>query len=249
MKYACIALSAIGLFASGLIAETLSLDSILVRVDKQFESYQHQDSLTMDIHSKVKKMNGKWQPNSIMEVEKTVTVNGSEVHEEIHKVTETKKGKIKDLTEDARKEAQKEKEKHKHDDEDKEKNNEEGNSLSMSLKDLWMPAEYRKNYQVNLLPDTLIENRPVYVIQIDTDIESDSTYKGTYYIAKNTYDLVMMDFAPTKNPKMVRELRMKMWFYPPERDMLLLKKSWTKVYASLVIKKFRMIFEEDYSYR
>ncbi len=249
MKYARLVLLAIGLFVSNLAAETLPLDSILVRVDRQFESYQHQDSVTMDIHSTVKKMNGKWQPNSVMEVEKTVTMNGGDVHEEIHKVTETKKGKVKDLTEDARKDAEKKKKKRDKDKKDTDENNDDDQSISMGLEDLWMTAEYRQYHQIQLLPDTSIGNRDVYTIHIDSDIKSDSTYKGLYYIDKNTFDLVMINFAPTKNPKMVKELQMKMWFYPPQRDMLLLKKSWTKVYASLVIKKFRMILEENYSYR
>ncbi len=46
---------------------------------------------------------------------------------------------------------------------------------------------------------------------------------------------------------MVKEMRLRFWFAPVKNNVLVLEKSWTKVYASLLIIKFRIVVEEEYS--
>lgn len=219
-----------------------TLDQILKHVDQRFLAYEEMDTLTMDVTSTVKHMNSKWEHTKITRVEKSVSVYGDSTHEDYHKVTEEKKGKIKDLTEKAREDVRKAQEK-----QSKNKKEDGNNNQSIELDELWMLEKERENYNYTLLPDTLLNNRWTHPISVEAHFDSDTLYEGIYYIEKDTYDLMMVDMKPSKNPKMVKEMRLQFWFAPVKHNQLLLERTWTKIYASLLIKKFRIIIDESYT--
>lgn len=221
-----------------------TLNEILTRADEKIQSYTHLDTLIMDVSSTVKHMTSKWETSKITSIEKTVSIYGDSTHEEIHQATEENKGKVKDITKKVQAELQKAEKKQ---NQKKDNNKDEEGSMSLSLEELWMTEKDRENYDYKLLPDTLINNRWAHSVEIEAHFDADSLYEGTYYIEKETYDLILVDIKPSKNPKMVKEMQLRFWFAPVKNNQLLLQRTWTKIYASLLIKKFRIIVDESYS--
>jgi hypothetical protein len=72
-------------------------------------------------------------------------------------------------------------------------------------------------------------------------------WEGTFSFDPETHDLVSLDLRPSQNPKMVKELNMRIEFEVLEDRYLVLKRLQFKVNGGIFIKHVRQIVEDVYS--
>ena len=234
---------------SGIFAQNSDLQMLLDRIEERKNEYVQYDSYTSMAHSVSKKMNRKWTPKETTIVEKRITQEKGKRLEEILKATEIRKNKEKDVTEELRKdEAKRRKKQEKRIEKEGENNDGGGGSFSLGLDAIDPFAKEKRDlFEFSQGSDSLIGDRPVLCIQTTATQPSDTLYQGCYFVDKETMDILLMDIHPSKNPKAVKELHLKMWFNVLPGNYYVITDYWMKVYASIVIKGIRFLVEEQYS--
>ena len=216
-------------------SQSEDLDLLLDKVHQRMSSYPDSLFFTTEVRQTTYFMDKKWQPKKTIIVEKIRHRNGLEINDEIQKAVEIKNGKEVDITNKQREEA-KQNEEHK------------GNSMSVSGDKIFpFSPEARENYQFKMHADSVWNDRPVHVIYAEGQKLSSDFYRGNYYIDSESFDVLGIDVKPTKNPKFVKNFHMRMSFTVVPEGFYVLEKYWMKVYASLLIKKIRMVIEEENS--
>ena len=224
------------------------LDSLALRVD----SYAVSDSFTVKVISENQEMDSHWQPKKVRHVEKIRHRAGDLVWEDIIRATVFEKGQEKDITEKAREKAEKHKEtaEKKHRESEKNKNKKNKKGMSLAGDDIFpFDKEKRQNFQFVFGPDTTWQGTRVISLVAKAKIKNEKVFNGTYYINPATLDVVGVRLHPTKNPKFVKSMDLKMGFVVlgQEKRYFLPAFVWTRVYASLLIKKMRFIINEEFS--
>jgi len=244
------ALFIISLFiGSGIFAQNSDFQHLLDRIEERKDAYVQYDSFTSMAHSVSKKMTRKWTPKETTIVEKKIIQEKGKRLEEILKATEISKGKEKDVTEKLQKdEINRRKKQEERIEKEGENSDEGGGSFSLGLDSINpFSKEKRDLFEFSALSDSLIGERPVFCIHTTVKQPSDSLYQGRYFVDQETMDILLMDIHPSKNPKAVKELHLKMWFDVLPGNYYVITDYWMKVYASIVIKGFRFLVEEQYS--
>jgi len=213
-------------------AQSENLELFLDKVHLRMSS--HPDSLcyTAEARQTTFFMSEKWQPEKTIIIDKIIHQNGSRRNEDIQKAIKRENGEDVDITEKLIEETKKNAEK-------------KGNSISINSEDLFpFDPEVRTNYRFELRPDSLWNGKPVNVIYAHGLKESSDFYRGNYYIDSENYDVLGVDVRPIKNPKFVKTFNMRMSFTVVPEGYYVLEKYRMQMYASLLIKKVRMVFEE-----
>ncbi|MBN1895379.1 hypothetical protein JW906_12835 [bacterium] len=222
------------------------LDSLISEIDRRTQAYEDYEDVNMLVRSETRFMNGKWQPEKIVLTEKRAFQKDGKTWEEIIRVTEKEKGREKDLTEKASKEAAKAREKA--DRAEAEKDSSDKKEVSLGLGDLFpFSEEKRPSYSFSMLGDTLIENRSLLRIRAEAIQKNEKIFEGVFSIDPETKDVRMVDLQPSKNPKFVKNMRMQMSFDVMPGNRMVVTRTWMRVFASLLIKKIRIEAEEKYS--
>jgi hypothetical protein len=214
-------------------AQSEDLDQLLDKVHQRMSS--HPDSLffTSEVQQTTYFMDKKWQPKKTIIIEKIRHRNGLQIDEEIKQAIEIENGKEVDITNKQREEA-------------KQNAENKGNKMSVSGDKIFpFSPEARKNYQFKMHADSVWNNKPVHVIYAEGQKVSSDFYRGNYYIDSESFDVLGVDVRPAKNPKFVKNFHMRMSFTVVPEGFYVLEKYWMKVYANILIKKIRMIFEEE----
>lgn len=240
------------LFSAG--AEAKDLDSLIVRVGRKMASCQRNFDYTCLVSAKEYKMDKHWKPKATKSIEKRLIKNGDEAYFDVIKAMEIKKDEEKDITEEVRKEynsaREKAKEEAEMENEDKDNGEEEGGrrGISMTMEDLDPFGEARRElYNFLALPDTISEGQRYFRVKTMAIEPSDKVFEGEYWINPETHAIVIADLHPSKNPKMVSELKMRFRFEEIGEGRWMPRKIWTHIYVNLLIKKIRVETEEVYS--
>lgn len=228
-------------------AQDSAMDAIIQKIETRMAGYEDYDAFTVSVVSSQKTMDGAWNPKKVVVVDKTITQQGEVRREDILRATQTEKGTTRDITEKYREEQRKREEKKNKETEGDDGKNGERGRVSLGEDEMFPfgPNE-RSQYTFDQLPDTVVSGRLVYVLQTRAKEKSKELYEGNYYVDQETYDVLMVDLRPSKNPKFVRQMRMKMWFGLLS-DHYVVERTWMRIYAGFLLKKIRMEVEETYT--
>jgi hypothetical protein len=222
------------------------VDSLILDIDRRSQAYEDYQNVNMLVSSETRFMNGKWQPDKIVLTEKRAFQKDGKTWEEIIRVTEQENGREKDLTAKAAEEASKAREKA--DKAAAEKDSSDKKEVSLGLGDLFpFSGEKRPLYSFSMLEDTVIENRRLLRIRAEAKEKNEKNFEGVFCIDPETKDVRMVDLRPSKNPKFVKNMRMRMSFDVLPGGRMVVTRTWMRVFASLLIKKIRIEAEETYS--
>ncbi|MBN2030969.1 hypothetical protein JW824_12085 [bacterium] len=241
---------AITLFLSLILFTQLQsqeLDSLFNQINNKIKTYATDINYSCNVISKEFEMDKNWQVKKIKVIEKVVTQKDSVRNEEIIKATEFEKDKEKDITEDVRKE-QAEQLKEQEEQQSDAGENEENGRMSLSLESVFPFADStRDQYHFTLMADTVIDGKSYFQIEAIAKEESREQIEGIYRIQADTYTITYMDLHFSKNPRFVKDLRMKFWFNEFDENRWLPIKIWTHIHIGILIKNIRREYEENHS--
>jgi len=222
----------------------IELDSLLAQIDQRSRSYADYKNFSMAVLSFSRFMDKAWQPEKVVRTEKKIYTQEGRSRQEIIRATEIKDGVEKDITQTAAAEAAKAREKAAENSKDSQQSREKKFELEELLP---FAVDKRPFYRFVLLADTTMENRRLLCIRAKTIDQEEERFEGLYYIDPQTRDVRMIDIRPSKNPKFVKELHMRMSFDVLPGDRLILTHTWMRIYAGILVKKVRLEVEETYS--
>lgn len=85
------------------------------------------------------------------------------------------------------------------------------------------------------------------VIKVRPKEPAPGRWLGTYAIDPRTFDVRTAEVQPSKNPKYVKEIVLKVDLDVQNRKFFVLKRTYLKINAGFLIKRIRKIVEEEYS--
>ncbi len=227
--------------------QSQELDSLFNQINKKINTYHLGSNYSCNVISKEFEMDKHWQVKKIKVIEKVVTQKDSVRNEEIVRATEYEKDKEKDITEDIRKE-QAEQLKELEEEQADPDENERNSAMSLSLESIFPFADStRHQYLFTWMADTVIDGKSYIQIESVAKGKSNEWIEGIYRIQADTYMITHMDLHFSKNPRFVKELRLKFWFNEFDGNRWLPVKIWTHIHVGLLIKNIRREFEETYS--
>jgi hypothetical protein len=226
-----------GVSAAGALAE--SMESTLDRLEGNCASFGKPLPTEFRSVGTVLEMNSDWKPGTVTRVEKRIILLDSSRKESIIRAVRTgKDGKEKDITEEVIR------------NDEKEKKDKSGKSRSMSLadKELFVfMKEMRSQYDFSWLSDSLLDGKPVKRLAAVPKTRDVKRFFMTYAVHPDSMTVLSVDMTPSKNPKMVKQMSMRMRFFLDSRGHYFMKRFWMRVYVNLLIKKIRSEISEDYS--
>lgn len=226
------------------------LDELIRKIDTRSKSYKEYHKYTASVLSVQREMDDAWKPKKVTSIEKQISKNDSSRTETITRASEIQDGRETDITAKILEKQEKQKERAKSKNEPKKPSKQDGKNQSLSLgqKELFPFAEEeRKNYTFIQKPDTVLSGHAVLYIQTQARDRQSNKYEGSFFVDSKTYDILCIDVLPVKNPKFVKNLRIRMAFEVLPGDYWMFKSIWMRVYAGILIKKVRMEVEETYS--
>lgn len=232
------------------LARDSELNALLDRIAERAKSHPEVKSWRAEAVTLAIEMDKNWKPKKTTRVRKTVEVTESGRREKVREALQTEKGVTKDMTEEFIREAEEG-----GDAKDKPEENmsqtgdgKRGMSRSLSLEELLPFGEKaRQNFAFTRLADEVIEGRTVYVLESKAKVKDEEFWEGRYFISPESYDVLSVSLTLSKNPKFVKELSTEIDFQVLPGGHFFIKKSRMKVDAGMVIKRIRMVIEEEYS--
>jgi hypothetical protein len=238
--------------ATAVVAEQTDIDSLLDKIEARRSSYKEYDSFAASARTTQQMMDGDWKPKKTIIVEKKIARSKTGQTIEILKATNTEKGVTEDITGEYRKKEEErrekeEKKKARSDDDEEDDGGGRHASLSLGDNDIFpFRKAGRARFQITRLPDARLLDKPVLVIQTEARKKSRDVYEGKYYIDPETYDILLIELNPSRNPRFVKELRMKMEFEVLPGNYQVVRTYWMHLFVDAWIKKVRMELEEKY---
>ena len=228
------------------------LENLLDKLSQRTKLSLDYKSWRASVLSTITKMDKNWTPEEIMVATKNIgSSDAGEPREEILKVLQTKKGKTTDITQKYAAERQKEREKARRRRAEEEKeasaNGRRGGG-AMSL-DEFLPfsKSKRQDFEFRLQEPSASGGPAVSVLEVRARVKNPRNWEGTFAFNPETYDLIGLDLRPSQNPKMVKELAMRVEFEPLDNGFLALKRTLFKVNGGIFIKHVRQTVEDVYS--
>jgi len=238
-----------------LFAQTTDLNELVRKIDVRTKAYPEFLSYTATAVSRSWEMNAQWKPEKEVVVTKRIvqhqdSAQGIRIDETVIRAVEIIQGREKDVTEKMKGTVKKRRAKQRRtgpEDGDG-KGKRRGQGFSMSNDDIYPFGEKKKNlFRFTQLADTAIGGKSFLRIQAEAKVPDQETYEGRFTVDRETYDVLLMDVQPSKNPKFVKRITMQMEFDVLPGPYIVLKRFWMLLDASLLIKKIRMEFEETHS--
>jgi len=221
--------------------------SLLDRLAERIGSYRQMEHWTASVRSEIVEMNKRWEPKKTTLILKNITTRGEVRTEEILEALETKKGRTRDVTVEIRKETRKQEEKAR---KRREKGKAEGNRRRRELtRDQISPFGYemRKNLQFTIKEMSEFAGSPVYILESSSDKKDEDLYTGTYYVDRESLDVLRVELSPTKKPAVLKTVAMAFDFQVLPEGYLALRKSWFKMHLNVVVKVVRLEAIEEYT--
>jgi hypothetical protein len=228
------------------------MESLLDKLSQKTKASSDYRSWRASVLSTITKTDKNGTPEEVTVVTKSLasSVEG-EPREEILKALQTKKGKTTDITQKYAEERRKNTEK------TRKRQAKEATAASaddqheggaMPL-DEFLPfsEKRRKDFEFRLQERPVSEGLPVSVLEARAKVKDPKNWEGTFSFNPETYDLISFDLRPSQNPKMVKELAMRIDFEVLDERFLVLKRMQFKVNGGLFIKHVRMIVEDVYA--
>ena len=209
----------------------VELNGLLDLIEKRSQFLENSRSYKVHAKSIMSEMDGNWKANKITTNDKIVTRIDSTYTTEILSSTIAEKGETKDNTENAIKEL----------------NENRNKGMSFKGKDFFpFATESRKKYEISIIADSTIDEQKVHVLRCTAKEKSEKLYDGDYYIDSSDYTLLGFSAIPSKNPKMVKDMQIKMNFGINESNVYAVKRFEMKTHVKVLIKNFRFQLLETY---
>jgi hypothetical protein len=224
------------------------LNALLDRVAQRVESYAEYNNWRARALTKTTYLDKDGAPEKVVVVSKIVRVTAGLRSEEILKAEETAKGKTTDITAKQAEKAAKDNERRRKAKEKADRGGREDGRRTFTLDDfLPFGADKRGLYEFRRGADRSLNGRRAATIEARSKVPDDESWNGTYHVDAESFDILRVEAWPSKNPAMVKELRMQadievIWGRYP-----FLKKSRFKVDGGIFIKRIRLTAEEEYS--
>jgi len=211
------------------------LEIFLEQASKAAKSIDNDKPHSVKVLSVISEMDKKWLPKKVTRIEKIITRKDSTQNLSIIKAVEIEKGKEKDITEKVREQNQK----------DRKKNNGSG---TFSFDHLFaFTKENRDHFNFVLGSDSTVNGRRVKILKATAKEPNEKYLNGKYLFDAEKYSIIEAILVPSKNPKMVKEMKMYLKFGPSNDGHYVLKSFSVRSYAKLLIKNFRIHINEIYS--
>jgi len=228
------------------------LESLLDRLSEKTKASLDYKTWRASVASTITKMDKGWTPEEVTAVTRNIgSSDGGEPREEILKVLQTKKGKTTDITQKYAAERRKDREKARRRRAEEERNEPAdgppgGGAMSI---DEFLPFSKAKrgDFEFRLQDPPASEGPPASVLEARARVKSPRNWEGTFTFDPATYDLISLELRPSQNPKMVKELAMRIDFEVLQFRYLVLKRTQFKVNGGIFIKHVRQIVEDVYS--
>ena len=223
-----------------------TVEEIADRVSARLDSLDDLPDFKVNVISTLHTMDKDWEPTKTEVVEKIVSIQGKRRIEEILSALEKKRGKVKDLTEKYRKDARKRNEKALREPEESQERGRR--DLDLTLKE-YMPftADRRGEFTFRLIGESQWGGQPVYLVGATAREESDRRWNGTYFIHRESFQILRAEISPSKKPGVLKRFIMELDFQSLPGDHLVLLKSRIQIHVGLVVKNIRVVAEESYS--
>lgn len=235
---------------AGLTAQTDEVGGILDRAAARLEAFPELISWQAVIISSQVEMDKNWDPKKELVTRKRIHIAGKNRREEILEARETEKGITRDVTTEYRERTQQEEaeasEKSSEGSEKKGKGKRQGFTLT---DDHLFPfsSEARGKYEFSRGEDSVWQGVPVLVLESRARVPQKELMEGRYYLNKESLIVMRAELRPSQLPRVVKAIEMDFWFDVLPEGYLVLKKTRVKFEAALVIKRIRMLTEEEYS--
>lgn len=230
------------------------IDALLDRIAERAKAHPEVKNWRAVTLTVATEMDKNWKPKKTTRIRKTVAVTESGRSEKVLEALRTEKGVTKDITakydreaaEDRR--AAKDKSTEKGPGPGDEKDETKGMNRSLSLGELLPFSEKeRQDFTFARLPDAELDARTVYVLESKAKIKDQKFWEGLYFIDPESYNILGVRLTISKNPKFVKELSTEIDFQVLPDGHFFIKKTRMKVDAGMVVKRIRMVVEEEYS--
>ena len=227
----------VGFSAAGALAE--SMESTLDRLEGNCASFGKPLPTEFRSVGTVLEMDSDWKPGTVTRVEKRITLHDSSRKETIVKAVRTgKDGKEKDITEQIIRNSEKEQ---------KDKSR-KSHSMGLDNRELFVfMKEMRGQYDFSWMSDSLLDGKPVKRLSAVPKTRDVKRFFVTYAVHPDSMTVLSVDMTPSKNPKMVKQMTMRMRFFLDSRGHYFMKRFWMRVTINLLIKKIRSDISEEYS--
>lgn len=224
------------------------LNVLLDRVAQRVESYAEYNNWRAQALAKTAYLDKDGMPEKIVVVSKIVRVTAGLRSEEILKAEETARGKTTDITAKQAEKAVKDNERRRRAREKSDRTGREDGRRTFTL-DEFLPfgAEKRGLYEFRRGPDRNLNGLRAATIEARSKVPDDDSWNGTYHVDAESFDILRVEAWPSKNPAMVKELRMLADIEVIRGRYPFLKKSRFKVDGGMFIKRIRLTAEEEYS--
>lgn len=233
--------------------QPLDLPTLLDKIAGRMQSHAKNESWTLSVISTITRMDKSWKPEKVTVIDKKLRIDRGESSEEIISVTETEDGVMKDVTQKYRRESAERRAKEKREQEERRRKGTTDNrrlrqGLELKEEDfLPFSAKNRPFYEFSFLPETSLDDKPVYKVAARSKVKEENYFEGHYYVSRDTFDVLRAEVRPSKNPHLVKELEMTIDFVLLPGDHYVLKSSRIKLYAGFFLKHVRMVVEDQYS--
>ena len=245
-NYSAIVILFLICFMTGLspvLAQGNELVSLLDRITERMDSYPENKDFKVVVVTKNIEMNKQWQPKKTTIIKSIVKTVDSEVNNEILEATETENGKTKDVTQKMIEQTEKQRERVQKNATKEKDENEADNSVTALFP---FREDKRTKYNFRKLDDSVIDEKPVYLIEATAKEKDEELYEGKFYIDKKNFDVLRIQVKPSKNPKFVKELDIEMHFEVLPEGYFVPRRSKTRVDGGFFFKRIRMIAEQEY---
>jgi len=213
-------------------AATPEMERFLDNVSNRLDSLDNHRPHTVEVTTIVQEMDGHWHPKKETVIQKLVTKKDTLRSIKIIKAILREKGKEKDITQKVKRDQQKTK---------------KNGGAQFSAKGFFpFSLKKRVKYDFSFMPDTTMNNKVVKVLSVRAQKPGQGLFNGTYFIDAKKFNLISLKLHPSKNPKMVKEMTMRMNFAINDFGNYVVKDSETITFAQFLLKKYRYKIVEKY---
>jgi len=236
-------------FSSYQDSHELSTMEVVDKINQKVLSIPEMDNWQASVLATLIEMDKNWEPKKKTIIEKLTTVRNKIRTEKILSATEYDGEKTKDVTAKYIVEAAKFNNKNKSEAGNKGKRK-GGRHRGMDLtRDELFPfgENRRKDYEFDLLEETLEESQRVFVLETRSKQKSSDYFEGKYYVHPETFDVLKAELRPAKYPGPLKLLEMDLDFERLPEGYLVIREAKVCIHVGLIIKNIRIESEEIYS--
>lgn len=229
---------------SALSAQDEDLDSLLDRLSERIDSYPEMENWREIVLTRQIFTDKKWNPTDTgLTIKSMVTVIDGESELETLEITGTENGMSKDLSQEFNKDQDAEPE--------SDKFKKEIGQEQLKMEDVeggTFKKENMAKYDFKKLDDSVIDGRPVYVIETKAKKKDKSRLEGKYYIDQETFDILKFHGKPSKDPSVfVNIIEVEFEFEMLPEGYFVQKRSMTRSSMGILGMRLRMIMEVEHS--